>query len=599
MRHTRTKALTVALSGVLVAGLAACSGGSGNNAGASNTGGATGGSTGGSTGSNTQAAGGKKGGTLYYLTKRNAEHLDPQRTYVGRDISNESRMVYRTLTTFPSADGQASLKLVADLATDTGKASNGNKTWTFTIKSGQKWQDGKDITCKDFQYGISRTFATSVITGGPNYAIQFLDIPTNSKGESAYKGPYAKDAKGQKLFDKAVNCKGNTLTFHLNRPVPDFNQAVYLPAFAPYRQDQDHGDKSNFDVFSDGPYKLQGKWNSGGTNTFVRNDQWNGKTDTIRKALPDKIVFTEGMEDEVIAQRLIADQGNDKFAVTDRSVPAPFIPKVISNPSAKSRATNPASPFNSYLLPNFGSKVMQNQKVREALLLATDKSAYSAALGSAVSTPGYSIVNPGVKGYQKINPYNTKESGDPAAAKKLLQQAGVKMPVKITYIYSGGTPTSDKAAGALKETWDKAGFNVSLNGQTQNYYTIIQDPSKASSWDVCWGGWGADWPSASTVIPPLFDSRPNLTPSSNGQDYGQYKSDAVNKAIDASYHTASPDAQAQALAKVDMMLQKDVAYIPLDITKFFLIRGSGVTGWVDNKALADYPDLGAIGVSGS
>jgi peptide/nickel transport system substrate-binding protein len=78
----------------------------------------------------------EKGGTLYYLTQRNAEHLDPQRTYIGRDISNEARMVYRTLTTFPAVSGKASTKLVPDLATDTGTSSNGAKTWKFTIKDG-------------------------------------------------------------------------------------------------------------------------------------------------------------------------------------------------------------------------------------------------------------------------------------------------------------------------------------------------------------------------------------------------------------------------------------------------------------------------------
>ena len=37
-----------------------------------------------------------------------------------------------------------------------------------------------------------------------------------------------------------------------------------------------------------------------------------------------------------------------------------------------------------------------------------------------------------------------------------------------------------------------------------------------------WAGWGADWPSGSTVIPPLFDSRVNLIADSTGQDYGCY-----------------------------------------------------------------------------
>src|SRR3954447_5134924 len=48
----------------------------------------------------------KAGGTLYYLTKRPAEHLDPQRTYIGRDIGNESPLVYRTLTNFLRGERQ-------------------------------------------------------------------------------------------------------------------------------------------------------------------------------------------------------------------------------------------------------------------------------------------------------------------------------------------------------------------------------------------------------------------------------------------------------------------------------------------------------------
>ena len=49
--------------------------------------------------------------------------------------------------------------------------------------------------------------------------------------------------------------------------------------FDPYRQDQDQGDKSNYAVFSDGPYKLEGKWNKNKGGTFVRNTKYDPKTD--------------------------------------------------------------------------------------------------------------------------------------------------------------------------------------------------------------------------------------------------------------------------------------------------------------------------------
>ena len=58
--------------------------------------------------------------------------------YIGRDLANASRLFYRTLT----ALGPATTSWCPDLATDTGTASNGDKTWKFTLKTGPKWQDG-------------------------------------------------------------------------------------------------------------------------------------------------------------------------------------------------------------------------------------------------------------------------------------------------------------------------------------------------------------------------------------------------------------------------------------------------------------------------
>ena len=319
-----------------------------------------------------------KGGTLYVLTKRSAEHLDPQRMYIGRDLAYMGRIAYRSLLTFKvTKDATEANTPVPDLATDTGKSENGGKTWSFTLKDGVKWQDGKDITCEDLKYGLARTFATDVITGGPNYALSFLNIPTDPATKlPTYNGPYKK--AGQADFDKAVTCSGKTITYNFKTPWPDFPLAIMsLRAFDPYRADMDKGDASNFAVFSSGPYKLDGTWTKGTGGTYVRNENWDAKTDTVRQALPDKIVFTEGLTNEIINQRLIADSGNDQMAVTDRVVPAAMYGDV-TGPVAD-RAVQVESPYVNYLLPNF--KKMTNPKVRAALALATDRAAYAAALG--------------------------------------------------------------------------------------------------------------------------------------------------------------------------------------------------------------------------
>src|SRR5206468_163687 len=102
------------------------------------------------------------------------------------------------------------------------------------------------------------------------------------------------------------------------------------------------------------------------------------------------------------------------------------------------------------------------------------------------------------------------------------------------------------------------------------------------------GGWGADWPAIATVIPPLFDSRINLTSASNGQDYGNYRSDTVNNLIDKAANLGSVSEQAKVYAQIDDQLGKDVAYIPLEVTQFYFLHGSKVTGYLQSPASSGY-----------
>ncbi|MFC6340820.1 ABC transporter substrate-binding protein, partial [Nocardioides hankookensis] len=153
MRKFQKRVLTASTAVALCVGLAACGGGSD-------------GPTGPGSSSDGESQESAAGGTLNYLFFAPPEHVDPQRVYRGRDIGNFSRTVYRQLVTFPiSTDPEVSNTPVPDLATDTGTSSEGGKVWSFTVKDGVKWEDGKAITCEDFKYGASRVFATDVITG--------------------------------------------------------------------------------------------------------------------------------------------------------------------------------------------------------------------------------------------------------------------------------------------------------------------------------------------------------------------------------------------------------------------------------------------------
>jgi peptide/nickel transport system substrate-binding protein len=535
-----------------------------------------------------------KGGTIYSLEQAVTEHLDPQRTYVGRDISNLSRLVYRSLVTFPAGatDPTEGSTPVPDLATDTGQSNEDATEWQFTVKDGPKWQDGQPITCEDFKYGASRNFADN-LTGGPNfYPRDFLDIPQDADGQPVYKGPFT--GEGQDAFDKAVSCDGNTITYRFRKPWPTFPLAIAaLHAFAPYRADQDKGDKSDLEVFSNGPYMLDGEWNEDSGGTFVRNPEWDGSEDTNREANPDSFVFQIGLEPEVIIDRLIADEGDDQNAISTRNVTPAQYPQITGD--VADRAVNIQSPYSNYLLPNFNR--ITNLKVRQALAAATNRAAYVGALGGEnASSPSLSIVNPATPGFVANSNFGEPEGGDVETAKQLLQESGETLPFPIKFTYPIGSDASEKAFAALKATYDEAGFEVTLDGLDPSgpYYETIQKPGSDS--DLIWGGWGADYPSISTVIPPLFDSRINLTPESNGQDYGNYHSDEVNAAMDAASAETDLDKANEMWAEVDNMLALDVAYIPLDISQFYFLRGSNVENYVNAISTSGYPDLGIISV---
>jgi peptide/nickel transport system substrate-binding protein len=577
MLKYRKRVLAATAAVALAAGLAACGGGSSdNNNDTANTSDAT-------------------GGTLNYLVYKPIDHLDPQRVYVGQDITNLSRTVYRTLVAFPiSNDPDTANTPIPDLATDGGTSTEGGKVWSFTVKDGVKWEDGQPVTCEDFAYGASRVFATDVITGGPNYLLSYLDIPTDPKtGLPAYTGPYTK--QGQDLFDKAVTCDGNTITYHFNKPWPDFPLAIAgLHMMDPYRADKDQGEKSNYQIFSNGPYKLEAPWNKNEGGTLVRNDNYDASTDSpdLRKALPNSIKFEIGVTSETQYDRLIADTGDDQYAVTGQSAPPAYYSQIEG--AVADRAVLVDSPYVYYLLPHFRTEAMSNPAIRKALAVSTNVDAYVAAIGGdKAAAPAESIVNPSVVGYQENPAFSGPNSGDPDAAKQILEDAGVQMPVPIKYTYPT-SDTNDKTAAALKDTWDKSGFDVTLDPLGDVYYSVIQKPTKDS--DVLWGGWGADWPSAITVTPPLFDSRPNLTANSDGQDYGAYKSDQFNGLVNEAQSASKLDDQTAALQQADTVLGKDTAYIPLSITKFYMLHGSKVTNYTTTPSSNGYPDLGAIGV---
>jgi peptide/nickel transport system substrate-binding protein len=548
----------VVLVSVAAMALAACGGSSG------------GGSDKGTGGKSTAAS---KGGTLTFLTLQDQfTHLDPQRNYTGEDLAFASGYLNRTLTAYKfSTDGTQATSLVPDLATDTGTANSDATSWSWTLKDGLKWEDGSALTCEDVKYGVSRTFATDVITDGPTYAISMLDIPKDKDGNSVYKGPYVTKGNNTAAFDKAVVCDGNKITFNLNKPVGDFNYTVTLLSFSPVPKAADTGEKYDDKPMSSGPYKIQ-EYSKGSQLTLVRNDNWDPATDKYRPAYPDKVVVKFGLEASVIDQRMIQDSGADQQTLSPDPIEPASLATVFGSDRFADRRVNELDPYVRYIVIN--TKTVPNLDQRKAVAAALDRAQLrTIAGGEYAGDLGDGVIKPNLpKDYAPSGMWtgllgkNIPDNGDPAYAKQLIQQSG--QPMKTLQYDYPQTPTNDKGAAAVVASLAKAGIKVKPNPiEAGQFYGIVFDPAKEG--DLVLAGWGPDWSNASTVIPELF------TPS-GGFNLSQADDKSFNTKVDAAKAMTDRDAQAEQWKALNKEAMSNVWVVPTRFGREQRLAGSKV-----------------------
>ena len=518
-----------------------------------------------------------KGGTIYLLNNATGwDQIDPQRAYTGEDLAFFSGTIYRSLESYVySSDPAKGTSVTPDMATDTGQISDGGKTWTFTLRDGVTWQDGSAVKCADIAYGVSRTFATDVINQGPTYAIQYLDIPTDAKGNSQYPGPYKANADQQALFDKAVTCSPDqkTITFHLNSPHADFAYTTTL-GFGAVPNPKDHPGVDSGESYgqtghlawSDGPYMVQSYTTGpGGKMVMVRNPNWSQASDPVRGAFPDTWEVDFGLDTKIIDQRLIASSGPDETAIEYGSLspenqPTVFADANTANPDYLGRAVSGFDPYTRYLWINV--QKVKDVNVRLAMAAALDRDAMRTNLGGDFYGDfADGAVKPNIGPdyaptgfWTAAGPFgkDVANTGDAALAKTFLAKSGGAAP-SLNYNFSD-TPTRNKEAAIIISSLGKAGITVNPKPiDPAHYYSTVFDPAKAG--DFGYGGWGADWPNASTVVPDLFTQ-------AGGWDLSQVDDSAFNASVQAALGELDRTKQEADWQALNKQAQNNVWIIP-------------------------------------
>lgn len=207
-------------------------------------------------------------------------------------------MIFRALTTRHRAPGKASDEVVPDLATDTGKASDGAKTWTYRLKEGLKFKDGTPITSKDVKWGVERPG----LPGGIQYLREWI------VGGESYQGPY----KGKEL-DSIQTPNDRTIVFKLRRPEGEFPYLAASTQFAPVPKAKDDGPDYGGIRSPAGPTRCSRMCRNKSL-VLVRNPNWSH--DGQRPACPDQVEGIYGLTATVINQRLSSGTGADANAIT-------------------------------------------------------------------------------------------------------------------------------------------------------------------------------------------------------------------------------------------------------------------------------------------
>lgn len=529
----------------------------------------------------------KRGGTLQLLDTSDCDYWDPQRTYYGH-CWDLQRLISRGLLMYKPAPGNEGTQLVPDLATDVPTSPDGGLTWTYHLKSGIKFEDGTPITSADIKYGIERVFATDVINGGPTYVIDEL------ANDSSYKGPY-KDKAGLASIETP---NPTTITFKLKRKFSDWNFVMASPTSTPVPQAKDTGDKYTNHPVASGPYKFA-SYQPNKSLTLVRNPNWDRSTDSYRKALPDKIVITMGLDANDVDNRVIANQADSDVYQTGLQTAS--VAKVNRDPAVKKRTVNVVQPTLRYLAVFTKNPPFDNIHCRRAVALIVDKKAQQLARGGTngggqIAT---TMLPPTVNFYQKFNEFpQAGDTGNVQAAKNELKLCG-KPNGFTTKIATRNKGKEVPQATALQADLKKIGINASIQqyDASQYYSAVIGIPAQVhkQGFGMAFTAWGPDWPAPYGFLHFIVDGR-EILPQGNS-NYAELNDPTVNNGIDAALSATSKSEQQADWTKVDKAVVDSAAYIPLLDDKVYLTHSARATNvYVTNayNGAFDFVSMGVI-----
>ncbi len=572
----RLKKPAVVLAAAALLTLAACGGGSGSSNGGSSSGNPSfqaGGNAG--SGKDPSAQGpykvpsdASKGGTLTVLTSVAPATLDPTRAYYTDSTAILSDLVLRSLTQYVYKNGN--MVLVPDMATDLGRPSSDNKSWTFTLKKGLKFEDGTPVTPQDVAYAVKRSFAIAELPDGPTYQTTFFLDGDKYKGPFKDKGAYA-----------GVVVKGQDVTIKMRRPFTDMDYYASFPAFTAIPQSKDDPTTYGNHPLATGPYKFA-DYKPGTSLTLVRNDQWNAKSDPGRIQAVDGWDFKFAQDTAKLENIIINDNGNAQTTLTYDNVSASSYRQMQSDKSRLVLGSQPCT-FMWYI----DMTKIKDINVRRALAWAYPYQNAWKAGGEIVGVtriPGTAILPPGTAGRVEYQAIQGQDGGttSPSKSKALLKKAGYQPgQYEIKFLFASDDSQAVAAKDEIVKGLNAGGFKATpIASTTANIRT---DRTKYDSpINVRSSGWCSDWPDGGSWFPAQWAGE--LVGVSGMPNIANFKVKAMDDQQNKILDTMSPSDAVKAWGQFDKtMEQKYYPAVNVGYGGVAMIHGSKVGGMYDDN----------------
>ena len=428
------------------------------------------------------------------------------------------------------------LNVVEDIAQSYDISPDG-RTYTFHLRDGVTFHNGKAVTASDFKYSIER--AADPETGSPvaeAYLGDIVGVKEKLRGE-------ADEVGGVKVVDE------KTLEITIDAPKAYFlSKLTYPTAFVVDEENVTSGPNWWQHPNGTGPFKL-GQWQKGERIVLERNELFYRD-----QAKLEKVTFHFAGNAMTMYERGEIDITPVGTANIERVLDP-------TNPLNKELVTVPELSI-WYVGFNTAIPPFDDEKVRQAFCHAVDKDKSIEILLKDIVTPAYGILPPGMPGY---NEELEGLSYDVARAQQLLANSSYHDGLPpIVLSVPGGCAGVSSLDIAIASMWQE-NLGVEVEIEAVEWETFLND-LRAGRFQAYEIGWVADYPDPEDFLDLLFHSE-------STENHTGYSNPDVDRLLEAARVENDLDARMAIYQEVEQIIVNDAPWLPISFGRsYFLVK---------------------------